>query len=132
LLRAYVSEFSPSDGTGLLLKISRQHGYSLESVRAQANQVLEPLGHSLSNRPDILIWDETLSQQQIGSLYKNAHAFVLASRGEGWGRPYLEAMALGLPTIGTCGTGNEDFMSDENSFLVPTTTVPVPIAGANE
>lgn len=132
LLRAYVKEFSSTDGTGMLLKISRQHGYSLESVRAQANQVLEPMGHSLLNRPDIVIWDETLSQQQIGSLYKTAHAFVLASRGEGWGRPYLEAMAVGLPTIGTRGSGNEDFMSEANSFLVPTRTVPVPISAANE
>ena len=35
------------------------------------------------------------------SLYKSADCFVLPSRGEGWGRPQVEAMAMGLPLIGT-------------------------------
>src|SRR5690606_26356631 len=38
--------------------------------------------------------------------------------GEGWGRPYMEAMALGLPTIGTRWSANLEFMNDDNSFLV--------------
>jgi len=28
-------------------------------------------------------------------LYKAADAFVLPSRGEGWGRPHVEAMSMG-------------------------------------
>lgn len=33
-------------------------------------------------------------------LYKAADAFVLPSRGEGWGRPHVEAMSMALPVIG--------------------------------
>ena len=32
-------------------------------------------------------------------LYAGADAYVLPTRGEGWGRPFMEAMAMGLPTI---------------------------------
>jgi glycosyltransferase involved in cell wall biosynthesis len=66
----------------------------------------------------IRIISESLSQLEMAELYRRADAFVLPSRGEGWGRPYMEAMASGLPTIGTRWGGNLDFMSEENSFLI--------------
>jgi glycosyltransferase involved in cell wall biosynthesis len=34
-------------------------------------------------------------------MYSSVDAFVLASHGEGWGLPYMEAMAMGLPCIAT-------------------------------
>ena len=33
----------------------------------------------------------------VDRLYKSADAFVLPSRGEGWGRPHVEAMSMALP-----------------------------------
>mmetsp|Transcript_7526 Transcript_7526/g.16673 ORF Transcript_7526/g.16673 Transcript_7526/m.16673 type:complete len:81 (+) Transcript_7526:1012-1254(+) len=45
-------------------------------------------------------------------------AFVLPSRGEGWGRPHTEAMVMGLPCIATNWSGNTEFMSDANSFPI--------------
>ena len=59
-------------------------------------------------------------------LYAAADAYVLASRGEGWGRPFMEAMAMGLPTIGSRWSGNLEFMNDGNSWLVDGELVPVP------
>ena len=38
---------------------------------------------------------------------------VLPSRGEGWGRPHVEAMAMGLPVIATNWSGPTAFMSGE-------------------
>jgi glycosyltransferase involved in cell wall biosynthesis len=39
----------------------------------------------------------------------------------------MEAMAMGLPTIGTRWSGNTAFMNDENSYLIePTGIVDVP------
>lgn len=49
-------------------------------------------------------------------MYKAATAFVLPTRGEGWGRPIAEAMAMGLPTIATYWSGQTEFMTDANSF----------------
>ena len=51
-------------------------------------------------------------------LYKAATAYVLPTHGEGWGLPYMEAMAMGLPTIATDWGGNLEFMSRNTSLLV--------------
>jgi glycosyltransferase involved in cell wall biosynthesis len=132
LLRAYCAEFALGEGTGLLLKITRAHGHSLDAIVRQADDVLSGFGQSLAQRPDIVIWDKMLATLDMAALYRSVNAFVLASRGEGWGRPYMEAMASGLPTIGTRGSGNDGFMHEENSFLVSTTLVDVPDVAAAE
>lgn len=132
LLRAFCEEFSAGDRVGLLLKITKVHGYSMEQIRAQIDSLLRPLGKGLDDRPEICLWDATLDQCEMAELYRSVDAFVLASRGEGWGRPYMEAMATCLPTIGTAGSGNQDFMNENNSFLVETTLVEVPEQAANE
>ncbi|CAA6668467.1 unnamed protein product [Spirodela intermedia] len=52
-------------------------------------------------------------------LYKAADAFVLPSRGEGWGRPLVEAMAMELPVIATNWSGPAEFLTAENSYPLP-------------
>jgi glycosyltransferase involved in cell wall biosynthesis len=54
----------------------------------------------------------------LPNLYNSADAFVLASHGEGWGLPLMEAMAMKKPAIGTNWGGNLAFMNSRNSFLV--------------
>src|SRR5690606_27167664 len=73
-----------------------------------------------------------LSDEELRQLYQQADAFVLPSRGEGWGRPYMEAMASGLPTIGTHWSGNTAFMNADNSFLIDCRMQPVPETGWRE
>ena len=58
-----------------------------------------------------------LSLQEMPRLYKAANCFVLPTRGEGWGRPLMEAMAMGLPTIATRWSGHLEFMNDRNAYL---------------
>jgi glycosyltransferase involved in cell wall biosynthesis len=45
-------------------------------------------------------------------LYRTADAFVLPSRGEGWGLPVEEAMAMGLPVIATNFSGLTALIDD--------------------
>ena len=62
---------------------------------------------------------------QMGSLYRSADAFVLPTRGEGWGMPVLEAMACGLPTIATRWSGPADFLHEGVGYpLEPLRLVP--------
>ncbi len=126
LLRAYVETFRVDEGVGLLLKITRNHGHTLEEVRGQIAGVLQGVGATLDARPDIYLWDDVLSGSEVAALYRSARAFVLPTRGEGWGRPYMEAMASGLPCIGTGASGNVDFMTQENSYLIPAVEAAVP------
>lgn len=46
-----------------------------------------------------------LGDNQMAELYEAAHAFVMTSRGEGWGRPHVEAMSMELPLISTFWSG---------------------------
>jgi glycosyltransferase involved in cell wall biosynthesis len=54
--------------------------------------------HGLADRIAVL---GAVSSEQLGTLYDTADLFVLASYFEGYGMAYTEALAHGLPVIGT-------------------------------
>merc|ERR1712113_1348480 len=56
--------------------------------------------------------------RDMPSLYKAADAYVLPTWGEGWGRPLMEAIAMGLPTIATNGGSQLDFMYPNGTYLI--------------
>jgi glycosyltransferase involved in cell wall biosynthesis len=126
LIAGWATAFTADDGVCLVLKTgSYTHGesYAAERIRAFVND--EFGAGAMERMAPIEIVSARLPADQLPSLYAGADAYVLASRGEGWGRPYMEAMAMGLPTIGSRWGGNLDFMNDGNSWLVDGELVPV-------
>lgn len=133
LLRAYVEEFDPEEDVALILKTHSSLGCTIQQIaESAAGYLRDALGRDPERTPDIIFQDVNLPAHQMPHLYRAADCFVLPTRGEGWGRPYMEAMAMGLPTIGTNWGGNTAFMTVENSFLLDYTLVPVPEAGWQE
>lgn len=65
-----------------------------------------------------------VSRETLQGLYLESDVYVLPSRGEGYGLPFLEALAHGLPTICPDVGGHREFCSVSNSLLVKTTLVP--------
>jgi glycosyltransferase involved in cell wall biosynthesis len=126
LIAAWASAFTADDGVCLVLKTgSYTHGEDYAADRIGAF-VRERFGAGAESRmAPIEIVADRLPADRLPGLYAAADAYVLASRGEGWGRPYMEAMAMGLPTIGSRFGGNTDFMNDGNSVLVDGELVPV-------
>ena len=126
LLRAWFEEFGASDDATLLLKTDTQHAAGTDCRR----EVLSFVRHRLQRDPNkgapVVVLDRILEATDVPRLYRAADAFVLPSHGEGWGRPYMEAMAMGLPTIATRWSGNLEFMNDDNSYLVGYELVDVP------
>lgn len=59
-----------------------------------------------------------LSRQEIAELYTVCDCFVLPSEVETFGVVYAEALAAGLPVIGTKCGGPEDFVDDSSGILV--------------
>ena len=47
-----------------------------------------------------------------------ADVFVLATHGEGWGRPLMEAMAMGLPVIAANWSGPTQFIKVGHRGLI--------------
>lgn len=115
LLKAYCHEFKLQEEVTLVIKtfpcfpvypIEHRYGCFIQRL-----DLRRPA-------PAILLVNSSLPVSYMPGLYTACDAFVLPSRGEGWGLPYLEAMACGLPVIGTRWSGNLDFMNDDNSYLI--------------
>jgi len=108
LMRAFQAEFKKNEAVELMLRVTNNDpSINVESELSQ---------YDLRNVT--LLSSQSYGIHEMPSLYKSCDAFVLPSSGEGWGLPYMEAMAVGLPTIGTGWSANTDFMNNENSFLI--------------
>lgn len=75
--------------------------------------------------PRIRILDAVLPYREVLALYACADVYVSLHCAEGLGLPLLESMTLGTPVVATGWSGNLDFMTTANSFLVDYELVPV-------
>lgn len=114
LLKAYFSAFrDPKEKVILVLKtyISDNSAESTNQIKKEINEIkrkMQPKGTNLYLPPIYLI-SHHLSRNEILSLHKMCDCFVLPHRGEGWGYPPFEALALGNPTIVTGYGGTNEF-----------------------
>jgi glycosyltransferase involved in cell wall biosynthesis len=103
----------PSDGGNI-------HNVSLMLTQLEKHVKLKmPHIASLADLPHFCIITETVSEEDLVRVYRSMDAFVLPTRGEGWGLPTIQAMSMGMPTISTNWGGNTEFMTPETSFLIP-------------
>ena len=136
LLRAYLREFSALDDVALALRCELYHEDRdvtrervLELAReayeegvwssipgADESKDFETASRRVAPRVVVL---PRVAEDEMPSAYAAADVFVLPSRGEGWGRPHVEAMAMGLPVIATNWSGPTAFMTEENSYPLP-------------
>ena len=66
-----------------------------------------------------IIFTGRLSQEEVKYVMKDCYVFVLPSLSEGFGRVFIEAMALGKPAIGSNVGGVPEIIKDgENGFLI--------------
>lgn len=118
LLKSYMEEFSSEDNVSLLI-VSRTDVYHKPDVILNDfTAVKNTINKKEDYLPHVGLFDEKIHEKDMPSLYKRANAFVLISRGEGFGYPYCEAAACGLPVIGSNCSGQTDYLSEDNSFLV--------------
>ena len=123
LIKAYLNAFSRSEAVTLVIHAWSETG---KSIRELAHEFISSLGKDPTRVPTIVVLEGYLSHSEMPSLYRAADAFVLSTRGEGWGLPFMEAMAMGLPTIGTRCSAHLDFMNDQNSHLIDCNVVDIP------
>jgi glycosyltransferase involved in cell wall biosynthesis len=107
---AFTAAFPEPAGAHLHLK-----SINGDRHRVEVERVLE----AVAGRKDITYRDGYSTAEGQDSLMKSCDAYVSLHRAEGYGLTMAEAMALGKPVIATGYSGNLDFMSDANSYLVP-------------
>jgi glycosyltransferase involved in cell wall biosynthesis len=122
LLRAYFSEFTKEDNVCLYIKTYLLHtpDVDVQSIIQQKILTFATIqGFDMGKLPRYELITHQIPFRDLPSFYKTFDCFVLPSRGEGWGRPFSEAMSMGIPVIGTNWSGNTEFMNDDNSYLIP-------------
>jgi glycosyltransferase involved in cell wall biosynthesis len=72
------------------------------------------------NLPNVYILDGDLSDEEMNSLYNHpkVKAHLSFTKGEGFGRPLLEACISGKPIIASNWSGHLDFLHKDYNFLV--------------
>lgn len=115
LVNAFKQVFKETDNAHLVLKANAG------DESPEKKQLLELIaGHS-----KIHLIDQQWSRADILGLIQCASVYASLHRSEGFGLTIAEAMLLGTPTLVTAWSGNMDFNTEENSFLIPFTQVPV-------
>lgn len=121
LLSAYLDAFTAEDDVALFLRCDLYHElYHDDLVAARIEAFAEARrrqkkGATTKTSPRVYALPR-VPETELPSAYAAADAFVLPSRGEGWGRPHVEAMSLGLPVIATNWSGPTAFMTRENAY----------------
>ncbi len=85
-------------------------------VAAALRLVDDIAAHGLSDR---ITLSGAVSAERLAGLYANADLFVLPSRHEGYGMAFAEALAHGLPVVGTTAGAIPETVPAEAGMLVP-------------
>ena len=108
------------DDVRLVLRIQNARGRSAAPGSAEAD-----VRERAAADPRVLIVDAPLAHGDVLALVASCDAYVSLHRAEGLGLPPLEAMAMGRPVVATAWSGNLDYMTAEDSLLVPAVETPV-------
>ena len=109
LIAAFRRAFGRSEPVELAIKVSPQGAFYPEwwqELRAAARD------HAVT------LIDRPMPRGELLALMNAADAYASLHRSEGFGLTMAEAMLLGKPTVATGYSGNLDFMTGENSYLV--------------
>ena len=105
---------------GLILKTSAGN-YSImdrDSILEKIRAIEEQVGGDL---PNIYLLHGELSDKEVNILYNHpkVKAHISFTKGEGYGRPLLEASISAKPVIASGYSGHVDFLDPEMSILLP-------------
>ncbi|MBI5470710.1 MAG: glycosyltransferase, partial [Ignavibacteriae bacterium] len=123
LLRAWARAFAPTDNVTLVLRTYPINQIDSKNAKSEIEQRIDKFlqtecGVSRKNVAPIVVLGHQIPDADLPRLFATASAYVAPSRGEGWGRPQMAAMACGVPVLATRWSANLEFMNEANSFLI--------------
>lgn len=121
LLKSYLEEFSSDEDVSMLLvsrSLSNLRDSGTEKIIEDFQSVCSGIGKSEEELPHVALYSEKIPEFDMPKVYNACDCFTLISRGEGFGLPYCEAAACGLPVIASNCTGQTEFLKEDNSYLI--------------
>jgi glycosyltransferase involved in cell wall biosynthesis len=125
LLRAYALEFAGEEDVTLALKVNTIHA-PLAQIEARITAELASVGVPAGRLPHVRLFDDDIPEGELAGFYTAADAYVSPTRGEGWGRPLMEAVACGAPVVASRWSAHLAFLHDGNATLVDGRVIDVP------
>ena len=110
LVEAFCHAFERGSGPSLVIK-----SICGDEFPAERQALIE----AIADRPEIQLVEETITTGEKNAMIANCDCYVSLHRSEGLGLTMAEAMYFGKPVIATAYSGNLDFMTEGNSYLVP-------------
>ncbi len=110
LIAAFRRAFAPTDAVELVVKVSPPESYYQDQWQL--------LHDAISATPNVKLLDRVLTRPELLGLLDASDAYVSLHRSEGFGLTCAEAMLLAKPVVATNYSGNLDFMTNDNSYLV--------------
>ena len=111
LVKAFGEAFGKDDESVMLtIKTSSAKRYAAEK---------KALSDAISDFKNIKIVEKIFEKETLHHIIKNCNSYISLHRSEGFGLTMAEAMYFGKPVIATNYSGNLEFMTKTNSFLVP-------------
>jgi glycosyltransferase involved in cell wall biosynthesis len=113
---AFQRAFPAGSGTKLVIK----------SVNAETRPIEhDRVVRAVADHPDITLLDEYVSGSEKNAMLAHCDCYVSLHRSEGFGLTVAEAMLLSKPVIATRYGGTQEFLNEENSYLVDWTPTSV-------
>jgi glycosyltransferase involved in cell wall biosynthesis len=109
VIDAFARAFAPGEGPSLVVKCIDHEAHPDEHARLEA---------LAGEHPDVHLLSGYVAEPEMAALLRHADTVVSLHRAEGFGFAPAQAMALGKPVIATHYSGNVDYMSEHNAFLV--------------
>ncbi|MCX6391045.1 MAG: glycosyltransferase family 4 protein [Actinobacteria bacterium] len=110
VVAAFTTAFALESGAHLVIKTLNDE---------QHPQLVALLNAAIADRADISVLSARVSEDVRDRLVWACDCYVSLHRSEGLGLTMAEAMYAGKPVIATGYSGNMDFMTPENSLLIP-------------
>jgi len=110
VVEAFIKAFPVENGAHLVIKTLNGEQHPELAARLDA---------AIARRRDISVLSARVSEDVRDRLVWACDCYVSLHRSEGLGLTMAEAMYAGKPVIATGYSGNMDFMTSENSLLIP-------------
>ena len=121
MIRVFLEAFkNKKNPPALFLKTSRGSGSLTD--RVYTKKIIEQIKDSLDTKrlPNIYLLNSDLTDKEVNALYNHSKvkAHISFTRGEGFGRPLLEATISGKPMVVSAWSGQTDFLNPDMVNLI--------------
>jgi glycosyltransferase involved in cell wall biosynthesis len=114
IIAAFQNAFQNEESVHLIVKTQNK---DLVSDPRQ-DELWHGIAAAIANDSRITFINETVDYASLMNMKQGVDCYVSLHRSEGWGFGIIESMAMGIPVVTTAYSGNMEFCTPENSWLV--------------